>query len=113
MTVSKRNVGERPFDRLLIRHVRGERMRGDPDFLGDLRGRGLARVKYHDLRTRRGKCKRDRPTNAAAAASHDGNFAFKQEIRKVKHVYFPFWFVSNFAEYEFRQKSVVLRRDGL
>ena len=84
-----------------------------PDFLGDLRGRGLARVKYHDLRTRRGKCKRDRPTNAAAAASHDGNFAFKQEIRKVKHVYFPFWFVSNFAEYEFRQKSVVLRRDGL
>jgi hypothetical protein len=88
-TVSTCNVGERPFDRLRIRHVHGERMTSDPDFLGDLSGRGLTRVEYDNPRACRCECKRDGPPYAAAAASHDGNFAIQQEIREVKQACFP------------------------
>jgi hypothetical protein len=70
----------------------------DTDFLGDLIGCRLTRVEHHDLRTRRRECKRDRPTNAAAAAGHDGNFAIEQKIRKVGHACFLSWLVSNFVE---------------
>jgi hypothetical protein len=110
MTVTTRDVGERPFDCIPIRHVDSERMPRDTDFLGDLRGRGRARVEYHDLRARRGECKRDRPSNTAAATSHDGNFTLEPEIRRIKHVCFPYSLVSNFIDLPLWRKALVPRR---
>src|SRR5882762_1014645 len=88
VTVSKRDVGESPFDRIRLPHVGRDRLAGDPNFVGDLTRCCLTGVENHDLCARRSEGNRHCSTNAAAAAGHDSNLTFKQKIRKGEHVRF-------------------------
>ena len=83
-TVSTRDTGEDPLNRVRVSHVGGGRFSEVPDFFGDPRRCGLVCINNHNMCSRYGKGMSDRSTDATTATGYDCDLIFQQKIRERK-----------------------------
>jgi hypothetical protein len=87
-TVSKRYLGESPFNCLGIPHVSDDRLPGGSDFIDNLRRGCFMGVNNHNTRSGCSEGKSDSSADAAAATGYDRYLVLQQKVRKWKGHHF-------------------------